>query len=74
MPESKHVYSQLRYAENSRPIIRFFMGNVCPTGIVAELIIEEWDDRLPAIGCKPSLGSIILGESQLVGYGSQLCA
>lgn len=63
IPETKYVYNQLRYSENSRPIIRFFMGNVCPTGSVAELIIEEWDDQLPAVGCKPSLRSLILGGS-----------
>lgn len=63
VPESKHVYNQLRHSENSRPIIRFFMGNVCPTGSVAELILEEWDDQLPAVGCKPSLRSLNLGGS-----------
>ena len=63
VPESKFVYNQLRYSDNSRPIIRFFMGNVCPTGSVADLIIEEWDDQLPAVGCKPSLRSLILGGS-----------
>lgn len=63
VPETKQVYNQLRFSENSRPIIRFFMGNVCPTGSVAEFIIEERDDRLPAVGCKPSLRSLILGGS-----------
>lgn len=63
MRESKHVYNQSRYSENSRPIIRFFIGNVCLSGSVAELIIEEWDDQLPAVGCKPSLQSLILGGS-----------
>ena len=42
---------------------KIFMGNVCPTGSVAEFIIEEWDDQLPAAGCKPSVRSMIRGGS-----------
>lgn len=55
IPETIHVYQQLRYSANARPIIRFYEGNVCPKGLTAEVFLENWSgDEKEVVGCAPS--------------------